>query len=109
MDNTEMLRKMRAGKFIKNNGLVLRAINILRHKPEHLEDVRYALASKMSETEYLDCINFLSEAGYILVRNIETKAPASISDFDYIYLEAKVSEKGLRLLGGEFIDKMIDA
>lgn len=109
MDNNAMLRKMRAGKFIENNGLVLRTINILRHKFERLKDVKYAVDAEMSETEYLDCINFLSEAGYIVLRNIETKAPASISDVDYAQLEAKVTAMGIRLLGGEITDKMVKA
>jgi hypothetical protein len=109
MDNDTMLRKMRAGKSRENNGLVLRTIHILRHKPERLKEVKYAVDAEMTETEYLDCIYFLAEAGYIVLRDIETKAPASISDTDYVSLEAKVSEKGLRLLGGEIIDKMVKA
>lgn len=109
MDNDDRLRKMRAGKFIENNGLVLRTINILRHKFERLKDVKYAVDAEMSETEYLDCINFLSEAGYIVLRDIESKASASISDVDYAQLEAKVTATGIRLLGGEIIDKMVKA
>lgn len=108
MDKEEMLRKMRAGQFIENNGKVLRTINILRHKYEKLKEVQYALTD-MSETEYLDCINFLSEAGYITVRNIETKGPADIADTDYSRLEAKVTAHGIRLLGGEINDKMVKA
>nr|WP_319487254.1 type VI secretion protein [uncultured Caproiciproducens sp.] len=109
MDNNEMLRKMRAGKFMENNGMVLRTINILRHKFERLKDVKYAVDAEMSETEYLDSINFLGEAGYIVLRNAATKAPANIADADYALLEAKVTEKGIRLLGGDIIDNMIKA
>ena len=77
-------------------------------KYEKLKEVQYALTD-MSETEYLDCINFLSEAGYITVRNIETKEPADIADTDYSRLEAKVTAHGIRLLGGEINDKMVKA
>jgi hypothetical protein len=104
-----MLRKMRAGRFVENNGQVLRTINILRHKYEQLKDVWYALNTEMSETEYLDCINYLAEAGYIALRDITTKEPASIADADYTRLEAKVTALGIQLLGGAIDDKMIKA
>ncbi|WP_283606514.1 type VI secretion protein [Faecalispora anaeroviscerum] len=109
MDNAEMLRKMRAGRFVENNGKVLRTINILRHKYEQLKDVKYALDMEMSETEYLDCINYLAEAGYIALRDISTKSPANIADADYTRLEAKVTALGIQLLGGAIDDKMIKA
>lgn len=107
MDNQAALRKMRAGKFIENNGCVLRTINILRHKYERLKDVKYAL--DMSEQEYLDSINFLSEAGYIHLRDVVTKLTATIADTDYDQLEAKLTEKGIRLLGGQINDQMVKA
>lgn len=109
MDNNEMLRKMRAGRFIENNGKVLRTVNILRHKYEKLKDVRYALDTEMSETEYLDCINYLTEAGYIALRDIASKEPANIADDDYTRLEAKVTAVGIRLLGGAINDEMVKA
>jgi hypothetical protein len=109
VDNDEMLRKMRAGRFVTNNGIVLRTINILRHKYEQLKDVRYALDTEMSETEYLDCINYLTEAGYIALRDIATKEPANIADADFTRLEAKVTALGIRLLGGAINDEMVKA
>ena len=109
MNNTEMLRKMRAGRFVENNGRVLRTINILRHKYEKLQDVKYALDAEMSESEYLDCINYLTEAGYIALRDTAAKEPANIDDADYTRLEAKVTALGIRLLGGVVDDKMVKA
>lgn len=109
MDNNEMLRKMRAGRFIENNGKVLRTINILRHKFEKLQDVRYALDAEMSESEYLDCINYLTESSYISLRDTTTKGPANIADADYTRLEAKVTAQGIRLLGGAVDDQMVKA
>lgn len=105
MDKQDMLRRMRAGKFIDNNGQVLRTINILRHKYERLQDVKYAL--EISESDYLDSINFLSEAGYIHLRDVGSKQTATIADSDYDQLEAKLTEKGIRLLGGEIHDQMV--
>ena len=107
MNDKEMLKQIRAAKFVENNGRVLRAINILRHKYIKLSDVFYALEKEMSESEYLDCINFLSEAGYINLRNISTNEPADLDKCEYTDLKAKLSHNGIRLLEGEIIDKSV--
>lgn len=80
MDNA--IAKMRAGRFIKNNGRVLRTINLLRYKYEKLEEVKYALED-MPENEYLDSLNYLSEAGYIQMRRVTSKQIAEIADVDF--------------------------
>lgn len=105
MDNA--IAKMRAGRFIKNNGRVLRTINLLRYKYEKLEEVKYALED-MPENEYLDSLNYLSEAGYIQMRRVTSKQIAEIADVDYIHLEAKLTEKGIRLLAGNLEDDLIE-
>lgn len=106
-DNKELLRKMKAGKFIENNGKVIRAINLLRHKYINLSEVFYALEQEMSEGEYLDCINFLTEAGYINLRDVRTDEPADLDKYEYTSLKAKLSHNGIRLLEGEIIDKSV--
>ena len=104
----ELRRKLRSAQFIKNNGRVLRTINILRHQYERLDDISLAL-SDMPEERYMDCINFLTEAGYIKLRNVTSKqAIAGIEDCDYKMLEAKLTEKGIRLLSGSITDEMVD-
>ncbi len=107
-DQAELLKRMRAAAFTRSNGQVLRTVNILRHKYVSLQDVRCAVERDMDEQQYLDCINFLSEAEYIHLRGISSKQPASLADADYMQLEAKVSERGIRLLQGELSDKMVD-
>lgn len=107
MGNDELLKKMKAARFIENNGRVLRTINILRHQYEQLKDIKFALDS-LEESKYLDCINFLSEAGYIKLRTVAGKMPAAIEDTDYTQLEAKLTEKGIRLLSGHLVDEMVD-
>lgn len=105
MDNA--IAKMRAGRFIKNNGRVLRTINLWRYKYEKLEEVKYALED-MPENEYLDSLNYLSEAGYIQIRRVTSKQIAEIADVDYVHLEAKLTEKGIRLLAGKLEDDLIE-
>ena len=101
----DTIAKMRAGRFIKNNGRVLRTINLLRYKYEKLEEVKYALED-MPENEYLDSLNYLSEAGYIQMRRVTSKQIAEIAD--YVHLEAKLTEKGIRLLAGKLEDDLIE-
>ncbi len=109
MDNKALLRKMRASEFAANNGRVLRTINILRHRYERLSGVGAAL-DEISEVDFLDCINFLSDEGYIVLRNVYSHQTVELADAeDYRDLEAKVTAKGIRLLGGEIIDKMVQA
>lgn len=106
MENRDLLQKMRAAEFRENNGYVLRVINILRHNYEKLAAVEMALED-MDEGSFLDSINFLSEEGYIRLRSIAGKIETSLSDADYHDLEAKVTAKGIRLLGGELTDKLV--
>lgn len=108
MKDTDLLKKMRAAQFTENNGLVLRTINILRHRYERLKDIRVALED-MDESRFLDSIHFLSEAGYIKLRNSSNRSDAELSDANYTDLEAKVTEKGIRLLGGEITDRLVEA
>ncbi len=102
-------KKLRAGNFKKNNGLVLRTINILRYKYNKLSGVQSVLENNgVAEDEFLDAVNFLSEEGYIHLREIAGKEPAALSDSDYNTLEAKVTSKGIRLLAGGIDDNMIE-
>lgn len=103
----DALKKIRAARFIKNNGAVIRAINLLRYKYEQLSDVKYAL-DDIEDADYLDSINYLSESGYISLRHIKNKQPAEIADVDFVDLEAKLTAKGIKLLAGSIYDEMVE-
>mgnify|MGYP000848858504 CR=1 FL=1 len=105
MDKAELERKLRAGNFIKNNGKVMRAVNILRYKFSKLSAISYAL--DIPEAEVIDSVNFLAEAEYIELRQISTKSAADLSDVPFDDLEAKLTEKGIRLLAGGIKDDLI--
>ncbi|MBO7422423.1 MAG: hypothetical protein J6T99_03430, partial [Oscillospiraceae bacterium] len=68
MDNKELTDRIRQKKFFRNNGMVLKGINMLRTKYVLLSDLRYALEPNLTEAELLDSINYLSEGGYINTR-----------------------------------------
>ncbi|MFV0401691.1 MAG: type VI secretion protein [Oscillospiraceae bacterium] len=104
----DMLKKIRAGNFIENNGKVLRSINILRHQFIGLKDVFLVLVDELGEQEFLDCVNYLSQEGYINLRRVDSKALALLADTVYTDLEALVTSKGIKLLGGVTHDEMVD-
>lgn len=107
MDEKAALDKIRARKFVKNNGRVLRIINMLRYKFEKLAEVRYAL-DDIPENEYIDSVNYLYEEGYIQLRNIKSKQDATLADSDIDELEAKLTGKGIRLLAGKIFDELVE-
>ena len=102
-------RQLRAGNFMMNNGRVLLTINLLREKYNELRSVCKAVSYEgIERQEFVDSVNFLSEEGYIHLRDMRTKEDASLADSDYQCLEARVTGKGIRLLGGGLSDNMVD-
>lgn len=103
----EYMQKIKARNFVKNNGQVLRTINILRVGYEKLSDVKYALAD-VSEHDFLSSVNYLFLSEYILLRKSKTKESADIADVPYEELEAKLSQKGIKLLDGTITDNSVE-
>lgn len=102
-------RRLRAGNFMLNNGRVLLTVNLLREKYNDLRSVGKAVSYEgIDRQEFIDSINFLNEEGYIHLRDMQTHADGNLADFDYLTLEARVTGKGIRLLGGGLSDDMID-
>ncbi len=103
----EYMQKIKARNFVKNNGQVLRTINILRVGYEKLSDIKYALGD-VSEHDFLSSVNYLFLSEYILLRKIKTKEFADIADVPYEELEAKLSQKGIKLLDGTISDNSVE-
>ena len=95
MDEKTAVSKIKTGRFIKNNGRVLRTINIMRYKFEKLSEVHYAL-DDMPDDEYIDSLNYLFEAGYIQIRDIRSRQPAVLAD------------EGIKLLAGKSMDELVE-
>ncbi len=104
-----MGNELKQVQFVINNGRVLRRINLLRYDYADLETVQKVVASEgMAVNAFLDCINFLSEEQYIHLRTRAGKNEASLAGTDYRDLEAKVSARGIRLLAGDIVDKLVE-
>ena len=109
MNREQEKRRLRAGAFMVNNGRVLMTINLLREKYNALRSVEKGLkAEGIERQEFIDSVNFLHEEGYIYLRDMEFIDPANLADVEYQTLEAKVTGKGIRLLGGGITDEMVD-
>ena len=81
MNRDEMMKRIRADAFPANNGSVL------------------------------TCINLLNRSGfspYIETRTIEGRiSGADLADYNYDELEARASEKGIRLMQGSLTDECV--
>ena len=103
MNRDEMMKRIRADAFPANNGSVLTCINLLNRSGfSPLEQVRVGVKNwGVEKPEFLDSIHFLKLAGYIETRTIEGRiSGADLADYDYDELEARASEKGIRLMQG---------
>lgn len=109
MTEQDIVKKMRADNFVNNNGVVLRAVNIGRITFNRLSSLRRALEPDIEKAEFTDCINYLSESKYIILRRCDNKQPANISDDDIDDMEAKVSPEGIQLLAGKTSDPCVGA
>lgn len=95
------------GSFKDNNGAVMRIFNMSAFKYYKLKELSYALP-QISKNELLKCLSYLSGEGYLLVRNILTKASSEISDAPFDELEAKLSPKGMKLLEFAVHDQLVE-
>lgn len=110
MNRDEMMKRIRADAFPKNNGSVLSCINLLnRIGFSPLEQVRMGVENwGIEKAEFLDSIHFLQQAGYIEARTIEGKSQeADLADHGYQELEVRVSEKCIRLMQGSVSDECV--
>lgn len=110
MDREEMIKKIRADAFPKNNGLVLTCINLLnRIGFSPLQQVKTGAENwGIEKAEFLDSVHFLQQSGYIETRVIGEKSTgADLADHRYQDLEVRVSEKGIRLMQGSISDECV--
>lgn len=108
MKSKEMQERIRQKKFFRNNGIVLKGINLLRTQYVKLSELRYALEPTMTESELRDSINYLSESGYINMRNIGNKQATTVADCDFEDIEAKASADGIKIIACVKSDECID-
>lgn len=108
MENKQLSDRIRQKKFFRNNGVVLKGINLLRTQFVSLSDLKYALEPTLTESEFLDCVNYLTEGGYIRTRHTGTKQETALADAVPDELEAKVTQKGIQVIACILKDDCIE-
>lgn len=105
-DKLTLNKRIFARNFAENNGSVLRTVNILKTKYNKLKNLQFALNMEKNEIE--NSVNYLFEAGYLHLRNAESKTPTSLADADFDSIEGKLTAKGIKLLAGAIEDECVD-
>ena len=100
--------QLRKNKFIKNIGVLIRAINLLRTDYVNLVDVTAALEPQIAENEALDSLNYLLEGGYVRLVKIRSEQAVDCIGDDYTQLAGKLTAKGIQLVNGAIEDPCID-
>jgi len=108
VENKELNDRIRQKKFFRNNGIVLKGINLLRTQFIRLPDLKYALEPTLTESEFLDSVNYLTEGGYIRTRHTSTKQEITLADAAPDALEAKVTQKGIQIIACILKDDCIE-
>ena len=108
MENKELNDRIRQKKFFRNNGIVLKGINLLRTQFVSLPDLKYALEPNLTEPEFLDSVNYLTEGGYIRTRHIRSKQEITLADAAPEELEDKVTQKGNQIIACILKDDCIE-
>lgn len=104
----DMKNRIRQNRFVRNNGAVLRAANVLRYKFIAYKDLRYAIGDDITEPELLDSINFLALSDYVELRHVRSHAAATLADIPPEEIELKLSDGGIRLLAGKKSDDCVE-
>mgnify|MGYP004583036785 CR=1 FL=1 len=107
MDRETLNRRINAGNFVETNGSIMRTLNILATKYSRLKDIRYAI-SGVSKTEIETSINYLCEAGYLHLREIDSRQATTLADAEFEKLEAKLTSRGIQLLAGVIKDECVE-
>lgn len=104
----KMKRQMEAGNFAKNNGKIIRAVNILAGKWIDVDTLKSALRLDMSAGELEKCMLFLLKAEYLELRRKDSRAKADWEDAARYELEVSLSGKGIRLASYYITDEAVE-
>lgn len=107
MDRETLNKRINTGNFVETNGSIMRTLNVLATKYSRLKDIRYAV-SGVSKAEIETSINYLNEAGYLHLREIDSRQATTLADTEFERLEAKITAQGIRLLAGTLTDECVE-
>ena len=121
MDMKEkLLAEMEQSDFAKNNGKIMRTLNVLAPSYHNLSSIQRILKDDgigdargrphgVGVGQSPACLDFLALEGYILLRTVKDHVRCEdLADHNWTELEAKLSGKGMRVLEKDVKDAMIE-
>lgn len=91
----EMKRRLEVGDFARNNGRILRTVNILRGKWINLATVQEALERDMNVGDFENSIIYLEKSGYVEVRDTTSKTIIEVGTASYSHAEVTLTKEGM--------------
>ena len=108
MENRTSAEELRRSAFRRNNRIVLQTINVMREDYTPLESVADALENTIELADVTDCVNYLTESGYIKLRIRGTQTNVTdLAGAEFSQLGAKLTAKGIQFLNGKIDDPCI--
>lgn len=108
MERKKLMSKIVANDFAELNGAIMRTINtVFKFRWFKISDLQLAFKDRQDD-EMLESLNYLEKAGYLEVRNIESKERIEMQYAEPEETEAVLTAKGIRLVKYFFTDSAIN-
>lgn len=105
----DIRKKIEQSDFAKNNGRILRTINILSGKFVNVSSVCDALYEYMNIGEFDESLIYLYKSCYIELRTEYThKIIDDFEKYSYKEMEVSLTQKGIKLARGFITDEAVE-
>ncbi|MGP1599366.1 hypothetical protein [Peptoanaerobacter stomatis] len=105
----DIRRKIEQSDFAKNNGRLIRTINILSGKFINVDSVCDALNEYMNIGEFDESLIYLYKSCYIEIRTKHThKIIDDFEKYSYSELEVSLTHKGIKVAKGFIVDEAVE-
>lgn len=107
MEKRAIIQKVEAGNFAENNGRILRTLNILEGDFVDLDVLKNVLTA-VKAVKFFKSVVYLDKAGYIEIRDKETKAVITAEQAKIASAEASLTAAGIRVAMGYEVDPAVE-
>ncbi len=107
--NTEKIQKdIKNSNFFHMNGTILRTLNVIENSRCSLKSLEYIFRNDTEHNQFIESIKYLSESGYIYLRNRVTGISTEFKADSFNDTEMSLSAKGIQVLRGMITDNCIE-
>lgn len=105
----DIKKKLEQSDFAKNNGRIIRTINIMHGKFVNVDSVCSALEEYMNIGEFDECLIYLHKSCYVEIREKYVNTViADYSKYSYSEIEVALTQKGIKLARGFVADEAVE-